>query len=103
MGYAEDKRLHDMIDLIGMRTQATTVGMIQLAIELRRAGVLDDGAVDRIKDSIAKEICLTRPKSIPQERFRDTLRCRLDRLFADEEPVGEASESGLATGQSLDR
>jgi hypothetical protein len=90
MGYVEDKKLHDLIDLVGMRAQATTVGLIQLSIELRRAGVLDQSAVDRIKDAIAKEICLTRPKSIPQEHFRASLKARLDRLFAGEEPVGEA-------------
>lgn len=90
MGYVEDKKLHDLIDLVGMRAQATTVGLIQLSIELRRAGVLEQSAVDRIKDAIAKEICLTRPKSIPQEHFRANLRTRLDRLFAGEEPVGEA-------------
>lgn len=90
MGYVEDKRLHDLIDLVGMRAQATTVGLVQLSIELRRAGVLDQSAVDRIKDAIAKEICLTRPKSIPHEQFSTSLRARLDRLFAGEEPVGEA-------------
>ena len=90
MGYAEDKRLHDLIDLVGMRAQGTTVGLIQLSIELKRAGVLDQAAVDRIKDAIAREICLSRPKSVPQERFRANLQSRLDRLFAGEEPVGEA-------------
>jgi len=90
MGYVEDKRLHDLIDLVGMRAQATTVGLVQLSIELRRAGVLDEAAVDRIKDSIAKEICLTRPKSIPHDQFRTNLKARLDRLFAGEEAVGEA-------------
>ncbi|NNM75424.1 hypothetical protein HJG53_00680 [Sphingomonas sp. ID1715] len=90
MGYVEDKRLHDLIDLVGMRAQATSVGLVQLAIELNRAGVLDDAAVDRIKDAIAKEICLNRPKSVPQEHFSANLRARLDRLFAGEEPVGDA-------------
>jgi hypothetical protein len=95
MGYAEDKRLHDAIDLVGMRAQATTVGLIQLSIELKRAGVLDDSAVGRIKDAIAKEICLNRPKSIPAEHFRETLAKRLDRLFAGESLVGEASPERL--------
>ena len=89
MGYVEDKRLHDTIDMVGLRAQATTVGLIQLSIELRRAGVLDDAAVARVKDAIAKEISLTRPKSIPQEHYQENLRSRLDRLFAGEEPVGE--------------
>ena len=101
MGYAEDKRLHDLIDMVGMRAQGTTVGLIQLSIELRRAGVLDQAAVDRIKDAIAGEICLTRPKSVPQEHFRANLQCRLDRLFAGEEAVGDARDSVLTTGQPL--
>lgn len=95
MGYAEDKRLHDAIDLVGMRAQATTVGLIQLSIELKQAGVLDEAAVDRIKDAIAKEICLNRPRSIPAEHFRETLSKRLDRLFAGEAQVGEASVDQL--------
>jgi hypothetical protein len=99
MGYVEDKRLHDTIDLVGLRAQATSVGLIQLAVELRRAGVIEDAAVTRIKDAIAKEICLNRPKSIPAEHFRETLRCRLDALFAGEERVGEVS--AVAAGQPL--
>lgn len=95
MGYAEDKRLHDAIELIGMRAQATTVGLIQLSIELKRAGVLDEAAVGRIKDAIAKEICLNRPKTIPAEHFRETLGKRLDRLFSGESLVGEASPEQL--------
>jgi hypothetical protein len=94
MGYAEDKRLHDTIDLIGIRAQATTIGLIQLSIELHRAGVLDDAAIGRIKDSIANEIILTRPRSIPQEGFQDNLRSRLDRLFAGEESVGQEVYQG---------
>lgn len=91
MGYVEDKRLHDLIDLVGMRAQATTVGLVQLSIELRRAGVLGEDAVDRIKGAIAKEICLSRPKSVPQDQFQANLRSRLDRLFAGEERVGDAT------------
>lgn len=88
MGYAEDKQLHDTIELVGMRAQATTVGLVQLSIELVRAGVLDQDAIGRIKDSIAKEICLNRPRSIPAENFNENLRARLDRLFSGEGPVG---------------
>lgn len=95
MGYVEDKRLHDAIDLVGMRAQATTVGLIQLSVELKRAGVLDEAAVGRIKEAIAKEICLNRPKSIPQEHFRESLGKRLDRLFAGESMVGEATPEAL--------
>ena len=98
MGYAEDKHLHDSIELVGMRAQATTVGLIQLSIELRRAGVLDEAAIGRIKDTIANEISLNRPKSIPPERFQEHLRERLNRLFAGEEEVGQA-KAGMLTNQ----
>lgn len=95
MGYAEDKQLHDSIDLVGMRAQATTVGLIQLAVELQKAGVLDETAVDRIKEVIANEISLNRPRAIPPERFHEHLRTRLDRLFSGEEMVGEASAAKM--------
>jgi len=91
MGYAADKRVHDSIELVGMRAQATTVGLIQLSIELNRAGVLDQAAIDRIKESIAKEISLNRPKSVSAENFDEHLHRRLDRLFAGEDAVGEVT------------
>jgi hypothetical protein len=50
----EDKTLHDMIGFVGLRAQATAVGLLQLAAELKRAGVLDDDAIGRIKDAIAR-------------------------------------------------
>lgn len=91
MGYVEDKRLHDSIDLVGMRAQATTVGLIQLSIELNRAGVLDQGAIDRIKEAIANEISLNRPRSMSAENFDANLHRRLDRLFSGEDEVGQVT------------
>jgi hypothetical protein len=91
MGYAEDKRVHDSIELVGMRAQATTVGLIQLAIELQRANVLDQAAIERIKQAIAKEISLNRPKSVSVENFDEHLHQRLDRLFSGEDTVGEVT------------
>ena len=96
MGYAEDKRVHDSIELVGMRAQATTVGLIQLAIELHRANVLDQAAVDRIKGAIAKEISLNRPKSVSAENFDENLHRRLDRLFSGEDAVGEVTADTIA-------
>lgn len=97
MGYLEDKHFHDMIELVGMRTQATTVGFIQLAIELKHAGVLDEAAVERIKGAVANEISLNRPRSIPAEQFEEHLRQRLDRLFSGEAKVGEVSPNVIAS------
>jgi hypothetical protein len=42
MDEREEKRVHDSIGLLGLRAQATAVGLLQLSAELRRAGVLDD-------------------------------------------------------------
>lgn len=89
MQYSEERRLHNAIDLIGMRAQATAVGLVQLTIELKRAGALDDEAVERIKQAIANEITLNRPRSMSAEEFDRDLHARLDRIFSGDERVGE--------------
>ncbi|MEA3002228.1 MAG: hypothetical protein QOH81_1016, partial [Sphingomonadales bacterium] len=38
MDQLEERRLHDAIDFIGMRAQATAAAIIQICAELRRAG-----------------------------------------------------------------
>jgi hypothetical protein len=96
MGYIEDKQLHDSIDMIGLRAQATSIGLIQLAVELRRAGVLEDAAIGRIKEAIAREIVLNAPKSISKELYLATVHKRLDHLFAGEEGVGPARREVFA-------
>jgi hypothetical protein len=83
-----EKRLHDSIDLLGMRAQATTVGYLTLTRELVKAGVLDEAALDRIKDAVVKELCLSRPAAATREAFERTVRMRLDALFAGEDTVG---------------
>ena len=90
MGYTEEQRLHDTISFVGLRAQATSVGLLQLSCELRRAGVLDDAAIGRVKDAIAKEITLSCPRSVSKIEFENDVRARLDRLFAGEEKVGTA-------------
>lgn len=56
MDSREGKQLHDAIGVVGLRAQATAVGLIQLTAELVRAGVLNDSAVGRIKEKIAKDL-----------------------------------------------
>lgn len=86
---ADTKKLHETLDLLGMRAQAASVGMIQLSIELARVGVLDEAALGRIKDAIFGEIALRRPVSVPKEEFDRTMRRRLDALFAGDEALGQ--------------
>jgi hypothetical protein len=96
----EDKKLHDMIGFIGLRAQATAVGLLQLSTELKRAGVLDDASIGRITDAIAKEIFLSRPQSFYNEDFDANLRGRLNRLFSGEESLaGSSRASAIPTAK----
>lgn len=96
MDQAEERKLHDAVGFVGLRAQATAVGFIQLCAELCRAGLLDEAAMDRIKDAIAKELALSRPRANFHLEL-ETSRKRLDDLFAGRveiwrSPPGEAAE-----------
>jgi hypothetical protein len=80
MDQAEVRKLHDEVGFVGLRAQATAVGFIQLCSELTRAGVLDQGALDRIKDAIARELAMSSRGTYAVELERS--RKRLDDLFA---------------------
>lgn len=84
----DTRKLHETLDLLGLRAQAAAVGMIQLSVELNRAGVLGADALCRIKDAIFGEISLHRPASVPKEEYDRTIRRRLDALFAGDEVLG---------------
>ena len=98
--YGDHKRLHFDLTNVGLRAQATAVGLVQLCIELRRANVLDQPALERIKDSIAAEVSLTAPRSMASQEYRTEIRARLDRLFAGEHEIGSAE--ALSFGGSPD-
>lgn len=87
----EIKRLHDEVGFIGLRAQATAVGLLQISIELRQAGVLDDPAIERIKDAIANDLALAPPKHLTREEHRITVKRRLDRLFSGNESLSSTS------------
>jgi hypothetical protein len=85
--------------VVGLRAQATAVGFLQLCTELARAELLDDDAVARIKDAIAKDLALSRPHSMSAENFETWVRARLDGLFIipatrEELPVDSARGEG---------
>lgn len=75
------RELHRTLEFIGLRAQATTVGLIQLCAELVAAGLLKDEAVERIKDAIFREIAVTHPRGYNRAEFERTLRARLDAIF----------------------
>lgn len=78
------RTLHDNIGFIGLRAQATAVGLIQLTLELARAGVLDEAAFDRIKSAIACDLALRPPPHVTSVAFESQIRNRLDELFSRE-------------------
>ena len=98
MDELDEKRIHDSVNLVGLRAHATAVGFLTLTRELAKAGVLDDAAVERIKESIVKELSLGRSRSSSAEEFERTTRHRLDLLFAGKEKVGENPPPEMADG-----
>ncbi|GGB40288.1 hypothetical protein GCM10011380_32190 [Sphingomonas metalli] len=99
-GTDKQKRLHFELINVGLRAQATAVGLVQLCIELREAGVIEDAALCRIKDAIADEVSMTGPRRRNQQDLRTEVRHRLDQLFAGEKKVGPAE--ALAFGDEVE-
>tara|TARA_B100000378_G_scaffold205182_1_gene168486 strand:+ start:433 stop:762 length:330 start_codon:yes stop_codon:yes gene_type:complete len=92
MGLDKQKKLHFDLTNVGLRAQATAAGLLQLCLELRSAGVLDEAAVDRIKDAIACDIEVSAPRSIACPEYRRDVRDRLDNLFSGQAKVGDANQ-----------
>lgn len=86
----EQRRLHYELSNVGLRAQATAVGLVQLCVELRRANVLDGGAIERVKDAIADEVMVAAPRPVSTPAYRQDIKARLDRLFAGEQEMGAA-------------
>ena len=80
----KQKRLHFDVVNVGLRAQATAVGLVKLCVELRDAGVLPDAALTRIKDAIADEVSVAGPRRRGAQDYRREVRDRLDQLFAGE-------------------
>ncbi|ARR54058.1 hypothetical protein [Rhizorhabdus wittichii] len=88
MDTSDTRKLRETLDLLGIRAQATAAGMVQMMLELHRAGVLDDAAVDRVKGAICGDLMLSCPQAIDRREYEASLRRRLDALFAGQEPIG---------------
>jgi hypothetical protein len=96
MMYAKHKKLHFEVTTVGLRAQATAVGLVQLCIELRRANVLDEPAIERIKNAIADDVSVTAPRALASQDYRTDIKNRLDRLFAGDQEVGPAQGMSFA-------
>lgn len=97
--YDQQKKLHWELTNVELRAQATAIGLVQLCIELRRANVLDDPALDRIKDAIADQVSVAAPRTV-SKTYRGDIRARLDRLFAGDQQVGSADALAFSTRQA---
>ncbi len=95
MDTREGAQLHQTVEFLGLRAHATAIGLLQLSAELARAGVLDEDAIARIKEAIAKDLRLSRPSSLSSEEFDRLTRLRLDRLFSGEELLSPISPPPL--------
>ena len=100
MEEVDGRQLHDNIGLLGIRAQATMVGLVKLADELVQAGVLPAPALDQ--DAIVRELSAHRP---PASSSRDSGAARdgLDALFAGDETVGELPPRPSRTRQKRSR
>lgn len=94
----KQKKLHFDLSNVGLRAHATAAGLLQLCMELRRAGVLDGAAVERIKDAIACDIEVSAPRSVATAEYRRDIKARLDKLFAGEEKIGTADALAFGAG-----
>ena len=95
MEFKEARATHQSVDLLRLRAHATAVGMLQLTAELVRAGVLDQDAVERVKDAIASDLALSRPPAMSAQAFDAANRRRLDALFAGKEKVSDQPDPEL--------
>lgn len=98
-------RRHESLEYIGLRAQATMVGLSQLCTELVAAGVLNDAAIERIKGAIRQDISVSRPRIRNHAEFEQALRVRLDAIFpranaASTGPIGTAADIESAIGAS---
>ena len=66
---------------LGLRAPATAAGLLQLTAELVRAGVLERCAADRVKDAMACDLVMSRPRMAWKNEFEASVRRELDRVF----------------------
>lgn len=90
--YERQKRLHHDVTNVGMRAQATAVGLIQLCIELRKADAITEDALSRIKQAIGDELAIGPYRRMASRDHRTEINARLNRLFAGEEKLGTADD-----------
>jgi len=97
--YDQQKKLHWELTNVELRAQATAIGLVQLCIELRCANVLNEPALERIKDAIADQVSINASRATAAKNYRADIRSRLDRLFAGDQEVGSAEALSFGAPQ----
>lgn len=96
-GYDKQKRLHYDVTNVGLRAQATAVGLIQLCVELREANILSEDSITRIKSAIGDELAVGPYRRVASREQRSEIDQRLNRLFAGEQKLGSAEALSFVT------
>ncbi|WP_298813507.1 hypothetical protein [uncultured Sphingomonas sp.] len=101
MGHPSDKQkqLHHDVTNVGLRAQATAVGLIQLCIELRKTNALSEEGLRNVKRAIADELLIGPSRRYCSRDPRREIEERIDRIFAGEQKVGPAEELSFVTEQ----
>jgi hypothetical protein len=93
----KQKQLHNDITNVGLRAQATAVGLVQLCIELRKADVLSEDAITNIKKAISDELLIGPYRRNCSRDERREVELRIDRIFAGEQKISSAEELSFVT------
>lgn len=100
MSDSDRARVRQIMQFLGLRAQATAMGLVQLCTELRRVGVIDEAALERIKSAIADEVAQNAPRTMVKQVYEKDIRGRLDPVFAGCEPIGPLPEE-LQNGSDI--
>ena len=93
----KQKQLHHDVTNVGLRAQATAVGLIQLCIELRKSNALSEEGLGNVKKAIADELLIGPSRRYCSRAQRVEIETRIDRIFAGEQKVGPAEELSFVT------
>lgn len=81
MSLDQDQLLQHLLNVVGIRAPITAVAVLQLIAELHRIKILDDAAVGRIKEAVARAAFQVLPSHSHKSAFEAEIRQELDRLF----------------------
>jgi hypothetical protein len=77
MDYIEARDTRQKLRSIGIDGEGAAIGLLQLCAELNRTELLDDAALQRIREAIGDHLSLSCPISAHEEYVRQ----RLEELF----------------------